>query len=420
LVSQKNGWQPRLGLAYRLGQKTVIRSGAGIFIGSYYGDADTESCQSWPLVMTPDTPTFTVPPAGTAPPPLSLSNPFAGANPAKPSFANCAKPNRKLPTTYQWNFAVERVLDANTTLTVSYVGIGGRHLDEGNGQATTQEQYNVPQPWGVVLAPNQTQTRPYPAFGPVAQYENIASSSYNALQVKAEHRLSHGLSFSAAYTWAKNMLVQPWLSDPRDFNLDRGPANNDLRHVFTFSPIYTLPVGRGQRFANHNGMLDVLIGGWQLSGILNYRTGLPFTPTISGFDELRLGGLNSQNRPDRICNGSLSHPTVFQWYDANCFAAPVEPTTPGAVLREGTSGLNILRGPHWFSFDAGIAKSFLLTERMDLDFRTEMFNAFNHPILGLPTTSLSPAPTMTPQTRIIGTAANTFPRIIQLAMKLRF
>ena len=255
----------------------------------------------------------------------------------------------------------------------------------------------------------------------MAQYENIGSSGYNALQVKAEHRLSHGLSFSAAYTWAKNMLVQPWLSDPRDFNLDRGPANNDVRHVLTLSPIYTLPVGRGQRFANHNKVLDVFIGRWQMSGILNYRTGLPFTPTVSSpFDELLLGGLNSQNRPDRICDGSLSNPTVFQWYDPTCFALPVEPMTPGATLREGTSGLNILRGPHWFSFDGGVAKRFPLTERMNLDFRTEMFNAFNHPILGLPNTSLSRVAIATSQTRITNTAANTFPRIIQLAMKLRF
>jgi hypothetical protein len=195
LVSQKNNWQPRLGFAYRIGQNTVIRSGAGIFTGSFYGDDDTESCQSWPLVITPNTPTYTTPPSGTAPPPLSMSNPFNGANPAAPSYANCAKPNRKLPISYQWNFSVERTLGASTTVTASYVGNGTRHVDTGNGQGR-QAQYNIPSPWGVALAPGQTQKRAVPAFGPVGQYESIDSSSYNALQVKVEHRLSHGLSFS--------------------------------------------------------------------------------------------------------------------------------------------------------------------------------------------------------------------------------
>lgn len=420
LISQKDQWQPRLGFAYRLGQKTVIRSGGGIFYGSFYGDDDTESCESWPLVLTPDTATYTTPPSGNAPPPLSLSNPFNGANPAVPSFANCATPNRKVPVSYQWNFTVERTLTSNSTLTTSYVGNGSRHLDTGTGGQNHLVYYNIPSPWGVVLAPGQTQKRADPLFGSVGQYESNDSSSYNALQIKDEYRFSHGLSFSTAYTWSKSIVVQNWLSDPRNARLDRGPANNDIGQALTVSPIYTLPVGQGQRFINRNKVLDQFIGGWRLSGILNYRTGLPFTPTLSGLDELLLGGLNGQNRPDRVCNGALSNPTVNQWYNPACFTVPVEPTTVGAPLREGNSGVNILRGPHWFSLDTGISKSFQLNERLALDFRTEMFNAFNHPILGLPATALNLFATATPQTRITATAANTFPRIIQFAMKLRF
>ena len=202
--------------------------------------------------------------------------------------------------------------------------------------------------------------------------------------------------------------------------LDRGPSNNDISQALTVSPIYTLPVGQGQRFLNNNKVLDAILGGWRLSGILNYRTGLPFTPTITSDDELLLGGINGQNRPDRVCNGTLSDPTVNQWYNATCFTVPVEPTTPGAALRGGTAGVNILRGPHWFSLDTGISKTFRLNERFALDFRNEMFNAFNHPILGLPATALNLFATATPQTRITGIAANTYPRIIQFAMKLRF
>jgi len=271
-----------------------------------------------------------------------------------------------------------------------------------------------------VLAPGQTQTRAAPTFGIVDQHNTLDSSSYNALQVKVEHRLSNGLSFSAAYSFSKNILVQDWLGDPRNAKLDRGPANTDIRDALTFSPIYTLPVGRGRQFVNHNKALDAIIGGWQLSGIMTYRTGLPFTPTLSGIDELLLSGLNGQNRPDRTCSGNLANPTVQQWFNTTCFTVPAEPTTPGATLREGNSGVNILNGPHWFSFDAGISKTFHLTERFSLDFRTEMFNALNHPIMALPASALNLFATATPQTRITATAANTFPRIIQFGMKLRF
>ncbi len=419
LVSQKNQWQPRLGFAYRLGDKTVVRAGAGIFTGSFYGDFDTESCESWPLVITQISQSYTTPPSGTALPPLSLNNPFNGTNPAAPSYANCAPPARKLPASYQWNFSAERTLGNNTVLTLSYVGNGGRHLDSGTGISKV-EVYNVPSPWGVVLNPGQTQTRAVPTFGAVDQHNTIDSSSYNALQVKVEHRLSHGLFFSAAYSYSKAIIVQNWLGDPRDAKLDRGPANFDIRDALTFSPIYTLPVGRGQRFANNNKVLDGIVGGWQLSGIMTYRTGLPFTPTLSGIDELQLGGLNGQNRPDRTCSGNLFNPTATQWFNPACFTVPVEPTTPGALLREGNSGVNILNGPHWFSFDAGIAKNFHVTERVGLEFRTEMFNALNHPILALPASALNLFATATPQTRITATAANTFPRIIQFGLKLRF
>ena len=206
------------------------------------------------------------------------------------------------------------------------------HLDNGNGQAHI-EVYNVPSPWGVVLAPGQTQTRAFPTFGAVDQHNTIDSSNYNALQLKVEHRLSHGLSFSAAYSFSKSILVQNWLGDPRNAALDRGPSNYDIRDAVTFSPIYTLPVGQGQRFVSHNKALDAVVGGWQLSGIMTYRTGLPFTPTLSGIDELLLGGLNAQNRPDRICSGTLSNPTVNQWFNPACFAQP----QPGTSARSPES-----------------------------------------------------------------------------------
>ncbi len=420
LISQKRNFQPRLGFAYRLDSKTVLRGGGGIFTGSFNGDDDTESCQSWPLVITQISQNYTSPPAGSSPPPFSMNNPFNGTVPSAPSYANCAPPGRKLPISYQWNFSVQREVGFNTALTVSYVGNGTRHLDNGNGQAHL-EVYNVPSPWGVVLAPGQVQTRAFPTFGAVDQHDTNDSSNYEALQVKAEHRFSHGLTFSASYSFSKTIVTQNWLADPRNAKLDRGPSNYDIRDSMTFSPVYMLPFGRGQHFlSNPNRVVGAILGGWTVSGIITYRTGLPFTPTLSGLDELNLSGLTGQNRPDRICSGNLPNPTASQWFNSSCFTPPVEPTTPGATLRIGNSGVNILNGPHWFSFDAGLAKTFHIKERFALDFRTEAFNVLNHPILGLPATALNLFATSTPQTRITSTAANTFPRIMQFAMKLHF
>ncbi|MCX6615011.1 MAG: TonB-dependent receptor [Acidobacteria bacterium] len=415
LVSQKNAWQPRLGFAYQATKKTVVRGAVGIFYGSYSGNADTESCQSWPLVLTSLTPTNNQPPAGTAPPPSSMANPFAGAAAGTPTYANCAPPDRKLRSTYQWNLTIERMIGGSTILSVGYVASLTRHMD-----TTRTTFYNLPQPWGVVLASGQTQRRPFTQFSNVRQYESQDTSNYNSLQSKLERRFSKGLALTVAYTWSKTLAYTNGLSDPRYPRQDYGPSGTDLRHVLVVSPIYQVPVGKGQRFVNKGGVIDKVIGGWQVSGIITRRGGLPFTPTLSGTDQLRMNGGNGQDRPDRICSGTLSNPTVFRWFDPTCFAVPVQSTTPGALLRQGNSGYMILRGPSAFFADLGLGKSFQVTERYRLDFRTEMFNAFNHPVFGLPASGMAPAAIATFQSRITGVAANTLPRIIQFGMKLNF
>jgi hypothetical protein len=208
MISQKNGWQPRVGLAWQLGQQTVIRSGFGIFIGSFNGDSDTESCQSYPLALTTSTQYYSTPPTGTAAPPLNFNNPFSGTTPGAPAYQNCAVPNRRLPTSYQWNFTIERSLGTNTTLSVGYVGSGSRHLDE--AQVGGQAVFNLPQPWGIVLAPNQQQQVPDPQFSTVAQFLSVDTANYNSLQTVLRRRLAQGFSFTASYTYAKNLGSQSW------------------------------------------------------------------------------------------------------------------------------------------------------------------------------------------------------------------
>ena len=161
----------------------------------------------------------------------------------------------------------------------------------------------------------------------------------------------------ASYAHSKNMAVRNGLSDPRYPQNDKGVTENDLPNNLVLSPIWELPFGNGRRFLHHGGILNQIVGGWQLTSILTRRSGFPFTPTLSGTDLLLLNGFHVADRPDRNCTGQLSDPTVFNWFDKSCFTTPVEPTTPGAKLHEGNSGYNILRGPRGFSLDSGISKS---------------------------------------------------------------
>lgn len=163
------------------------------------------------------------------------------------------------------------------------------------------------------------------------------------------------------------------------------------------------------------GILEKIVGGWRASSIITFHSGFPFTPTINS-DNLLGNSFITQNRPDRICTGTLSNPTPNQWFNTSCFVAPVEPTTPGTALRPGTSGYDILRGPGFFVGDMGLSKTFRITERAGLEFRSEFFNILNHSDLGLPVSNFTPSAIS--GSRI--TTTDSVPRIIQFAMKLHF
>jgi hypothetical protein len=413
-ISQKNGWQPRVGFAWTPSPTSVLRGGFGIFFGSYPGDSDEESCEGYPLELTEGTQTYTLPPSGNAPPPLQFANAFNGTTPAAPSYGQCAMPLRRLPQTYQWNLTVQQGLGAKTSLSIGYIGSLTHHLDQ--AVVGTQSAYNIPVPWGVVLGPNQSQSIPFPAFSTVAPYLTVDNANYNALQAVLQRQISHGLQFDAAYTFAKNLGTQSWLSDPRNYKFDYGPLPNDLRNVVTINAIYSLPFGKDQHWSPTNVVARTLASGWTASSIFNWHTGFGFNPVLSGTDLLLLNGNHVEDRPDAVCSGNPSNRTPNNWYDASCFVYPTEPTTVGASLREGNEGVGILRGPHTTTQDFGLAKMTNIRENTTLEIRVEAFNLWNHTVLGLPNYFQSPfAPPFTGITYVDET-----PRQIQLAAKLSF
>jgi hypothetical protein len=413
-ISQKNGWQPRFGFNWQVHPTTVLRGGFGIFFGSFFGDSDLETNQSFPIVLTQSIATFTAPPSGTAPPPINFSNAFSGATLAKPTYTQSSPPLRQLPQIDEWNLTLQQSFGDRMALTVGYVGSVSHHLDQ--SVVGTQSATNIPAPWGIVLAPGQTQKVPFPAFSTVAPYLQVDNANYNALQVLVEKHMSHGIQFTGAYTWAKNMGTRSWLTDPRNYRLDYGPLNNDLRNVIAISPIWALPFGKGQRFAPSNRVANALVEGWNASTIFSWHSGFPFNPQMSGTDVLHLNGHHSFDKPDQACSGSLPRPSPQQWYDGTCFVFPTEPTTPGASLHEGNVGLNNLHGPRTTTQDFGLSKANQITDRLAAEFRVEAFNLWNHTILGLP--NFSNSPFSTPNTRI--TYVDETPRTIQLALKVHF
>ena len=250
-------------------------------------------------------------------------------------------------------------------------------------------------------------------------YTNVSISnpggnlSYNALQTKLEKRLSKGLQFIASYTWAHTIdnvtelyadnapsggsPVNPW-----DRQLNRANSDIDIRHNFVFSPLYLLPVGKGQRWLNHGGVVDAVLGGWQLAGILSMRSGLPFTPITSG----GLTNAGGEDRPNRVGDGNLpsDQRSINRWYDVSAFQVQPQYTY-------GNSGRNILFAPGLRNLDFSVQKFFALSERFRLQFRAESFNLTNTPAFGAPNVTIN---SLTPG--VITTAGQ--PRRVQFGLKL--
>jgi hypothetical protein len=215
--------------------------------------------------------------------------------------------------------------------------------------------------------------------------KDIATSNYNAFQMRVEKRFSQGLYWLSVYTFSKSLdtasvnLDSP--QDSRNLLANYGPSVFDQRHRFVMSTIYQLPFGRGQRYAsNSGGFANALIGGWQLNGIVVFAGGNPFSVQASG-DRTETGCLGCVQKANAVGSapGNLpsSERTVQRWFNTAAFAlAPL-----GTF---GNTGRNIIVGPGTNNFDLSLIKDTRLGENKTLQFRAEFFNAFNHSQFYLP------------------------------------
>jgi len=405
--ADKNNFAPRVGFAWSANEKTVLRGGYGI----YYDQSPLAPAEAlyFNSPFFDNNIFFSLPGL-----PLTLNDPF-------PSFFPFPLPDsalsiqRDLRTGYMqhWNFTVERQVGSDSVIELAYVGSKGTKL-------LTARDINQPQP--SVLPPGLPFVpRPAPGFDDIDLLESRANSNYNALQARFQQRLARGFSALVSYTWSKSIDdASNFFSSAGDPNFpqnsynvaaERGRSNFDVTHRLSASYSYALPFGKGRQYLADDGWLSTVLSGWETYGIVTLQSGRPFTVALlSEIDNSGTGrsilGFGANDRPNLIGNPELSNSTTLQWFNIAAFAFPA----PGTF---GNAGRNILEGPGFQNVNASLVKNTHLTERVNLQFRAEAFNLFNHPNFNLPDNFLG-SPTFG---RI--TSARD-PRHIQFGLKLLF
>jgi hypothetical protein len=378
--ADKNNFAPRIGFAWTVRDTTVLRGGYGF----YYDQSPLAPAESlyFNSPFFDNNIFFSLPGL-----PLTLSDPFPSFFPFPlPDSALAIQPNLRTGYMQHWNFNVEQELGGKTVFEVAYVGSKGTKL-----------------------------------FDDIDLLESRGNSNYNALQVRLQQRLFHGLTSLASYTWSKSIDdASNFFSSAGDPNFpqnsynvaaERGRSNFDVRHRLSVSYSYALPFGKGRQHLADDGWVSTVLTGWETHGIVTMQSGRPFTVALlSELDNSGTGrsilGFGANDRPNVVGNPDISNRTPERWFNTAAFAFP----PPGTF---GNAGRNILDGPGFQNVNASLMKNTALTERVNLQFRAEVFNLFNHPNLNLPDNFLG-----SPTFGRISSARD--PRHIQFGLKLLF
>jgi TonB dependent receptor len=429
-----NNFAPRVGLAWSLGpqQQTVLRAGYGIFYDTIFGNIPGNVMLNPPYL--PDY--FMTPPLIGWPQSFGATGfPVITITPA----------NFPTPYSQAWNLDVQRQLPGRMLLDIAYVGTTGTHLPrfrQINQAYITQEQIDalspdvitrmelmgIPPPVAqflsqhIALIPSIARV-PYFGFAQIFEADNSISSNYNALQMKLDKRPTHGLGFGLAYTYSKSIDAASdffgsgangttiFAQNNYDTGAERGLSDFNIAHRFVGNVIYDVPDLKNAWQA----LPSKLSKGWELSSIVTLQTGQPLS-VLMGVDNSSTGLGN--DRPNLIGNANSGPHTVSEWFNTAAFA-------PNAPLTFGNSGRNIVTGPGFHNVDFSLLKNTPITERMNLQFRSEFFNIFNHPNFALPNNVFS-SPSFGALFQTPDVAQNNVglgsggPRLIQFGLKLTF
>jgi hypothetical protein len=428
---------PRVGVAWAFRPSWVFRTSYGIFDAprgaDVYGGGNGGTLG---LGLNPTSPYLGF--SGTPAFPLD-SGPPAGAvqyptlQTATPEVANgtyIAFYPRNIPTTYvqQLLVSVQHQFAHAVLLDTSYVFTHATNLNyTTNIDAVTASNLGCSTGWWAC--------NPNPNFPYIAGMIFNGWSNYNALQLRVQKRMSNGIEFQANYAYSKSLdtgTSRGWGSGGVDTYQDSyNPGANyaasatDLRHFLVGSVVYELPFGAGRQYSMH-GLLNAIAGGWRVSSIMQWHTGLPFTPQIS--QGCAFNGTCNTNGSGPLDPGlstcwsctlyavrvgdpysGVSHSAPGQWFNPAAYALPA-PGTFGQNLR------NSLYGPHFFNMDLGIGKTFSITERVKFEFRADSYNALNHLDYGNPVSAIDGGSAG----QVITTNIANTPRVWQLGGKLSF
>lgn len=361
--------QPRVGIAYQLNNKTVLRTGGGRFF-TRLGVSDSIFLGGNPPFQPNASVTFG-----------NVDNPGGSGTNAVPLVVTTQSKAFKNPEAWAWNVTVERELPWNSILSVGYVARRGLHL---------QREADINQPTLAVRAANPkvnlNAIRPYRGFGTIRETDNVANSLYNSLQVNWSRRFRNGLQFGASYTYSKSLdngsNQRDVVPNTYDVSMLWGPSEFDARHIFVANYLYQLPFLKGR-----TGFVGKALGGWQISGITQYQTGLPCSVIQPNQDFAGVGqdanwgcGGNGQFW---VQNGNPHYVKTFgpngQWFSTtNPDGSPIF-TAPAAGTFSTQRVRNIIYQPGFSNWNMGLFKSFPVNERWGFQFRAEAFNVWNHP-----------------------------------------
>ena len=361
--------QPRVGIAYQLNNKTVVRAGGGRFF-TRLGVSDSVFLGGNPPFQPNASVSFG-----------SVDNPGGSGTNSVPLVVTTQSKAFKNPEAWSWNFTVERELFWKSLLSVGYVARRGLRL---------QRESDINQPTTAVVAANPgvnlNALRPYKGFGSIRETDNVASSKYNSLQVAWNRRFGDTFQFGVSYTLSKSMdngsNQRDVVPDTYDTSMLWGPSEFDARHIVIINYLYQFPFFRKQ-----SGFAGKALGGWQLSGITQFQTGLPCSVVAPNVDYAGVGqdanwgcGGNGQFW---VVNGDPKIIGTFgprgQWFATTnpdgspIFTAP----TPGTFNTQRVRDL--IYQPGYQNWNMGLFKTFPVNERLRFQFRAEAYNVWNHP-----------------------------------------
>jgi len=418
-VNKKN-FGPRVGFAYSLDPKTVIRGGYGIYYSLFerIGSEDQLSLNP-PFLINK---TLASNKASVITPEVGFPANFL--DPATIDFNNLTSfhiramnQDDPTPMIQQWSLGVQRQIGNAWLAEVNYVGTRSTHLD-------VLSDFNQP----TIVGNLSTGIAPYSNFGYVEYTSPLGAGKYNGLEATLSRRFTNGLSMRLAYTYSRSLDNTPEelesnsgaAPNGRNYAAWYGPSDFDIPHRVALSYVYDLPFGNGRRFVN-SGLLAKIVGGFQTSGVYTYYSGHPFTVNEGGTLAAGLDPFGQATAVPNVVGRPVivGDPNCWFFVSSNKACTALEPsladayqiTATGVV---GNSGRNTLRGPHTNVFDFSLVRDFPIKESLKLQFRWEVFNLFNAVLFGQPNNNA----TSGAAGQI--TTLSGDPRVMQFALRLSF